>query len=498
MLRAALVPTMIAALALLLVSSAAAADKYRYDVAIKPAAFAGTPAGSVAIRGLNTGLTTTARVLRLGVQQYSGVGAAGGESISFSAFSIQPGDQIEVQQPTGSVQETYTVPNISITGTAGSPVVNGSVPPGSIANVFWDQVCNGFADDDFPAAVSGDTFTATLPEPVYAGARLNVTAYPGKGDILRYDTRPPGETPCLSASAVHFPESPGEALVPDPFTINATQLRPTVTTGARLVLRRAGAAVVDFTNAAATSSISDQIAVQPLAGDVLELYRPHTAPAPTYTFTVPSIRAIYDPSNALAAVDAPAANAILVGVESYFSKGSNFRSAMHTAAGRTIFNFGVPEGFAQAINLKMPVSVTTTWYSADKRNEYDLATTPGDLTPPALSVKLGKKFTATKIGSSIPATITSSEAASGKVTLTLPAKLKTAKAKSPQLLASAKVSLKAGSNKVKIKLSKSGKKLLKRLKKGHFATQRMTLTLSVADASGNAATTTKTTKLAPK
>jgi hypothetical protein len=85
--------------------------------------------------------------------------------------------------------------------------------------------------------------------------------------------------------------------------------------------------------------------------------------------------------------------------------------------------------------------------------------------------------------------------------MTLPAKLrgvKSSKAKSPTIVASAKLSLKAGTTKLKLKITKAGKKLLKRIRKQRLPIQTATVTVTATDTAGNSATTTKTTKLAAK
>jgi hypothetical protein len=51
---------------------------------------------------------------------------------------------------------------------------------------------------------------------------------------------------------------------------------------------------------------------------------------------------------------------------------------------------------------------------------------------------------------------------------------------------------------VKIKLTKSGKKLLKKIRAQHLPAQTATLTVTATDLSGNAATKVKTTKLVPR
>jgi hypothetical protein len=86
--------------------------------------------------------------------------------------------------------------------------------------------------------------------------------------------------------------------------------------------------------------------------------------------------------------------------------------------------------------------------------------------------------------------------------LTLPGTLKTSasksKPKSPRVVATANVAIAAGVTKVKVKLTKSGKKLIAKMRKNHYPANKATLTLVATDFSGNASTATKSTKLAPR
>lgn len=483
---------------MLLASSASAADKYRYDILIRPATYNGTPSGYVSVSGLDTTKTVKIRVLRLAVEQYSTTAAIGTGNTSFSTGTITPGDQVEVQQPTGTVVETYTVPAVSITGTAGSPTVTGTVPAGSVATTALNENCSDFFDDVFPLTIAGTSFSYALPKALKPGGIVSVAAYPGKGDRVRFDNRLPGETACFNASSILYPISPGGTANPDPYYVAASGLNPSVT-GARLVLRRGTTVLDDYSVPSATTSIANEIAPQPQPGDVLDLYRPNTAATPSASFTIPDAHSIYDPSNAHVAIDAPAALGVASSVGFFFTKSTNSRSTTNTPAGRTILDFSVAQGYDPAMSLKAPDYLETLWYAPDGQGQYWFAPTPGDLTAPILKLKLASKFKLSKIKSSFAASVSSSEATpSAKLTLTLPAKLKTARAKAPKLVASAKLSLKAGSNKVKLKLTKTGKKLLKTLRKGGYATQKVTVTVTATDAAGNAAATTKTTKLVMK
>jgi hypothetical protein len=267
------------------------------------------------------------------------------------------------------------------------------------------------------------------------------------------------------------------------------------------VLRRAGAEIIDYSDAGASDSISYSTAIQPQAGDVIELYRPQAAPAPTSTFTIPGVSSIFDKSNSLVAVDAPAASAIQIYTGSLYAMYSNGRSVRNTAPGRTIFDFKVPQDGLTPIDLSIPDFITADWYSLAQRGHLKVGVVPGDLSPPALAIKLAKKFKLKKLGSKVPLSVSASEPVQATIRMTLPAKLKgtkSSKTKSPTIVASAKLSLKAGTTKLKLKITKAGKKVLKRIRKQRLPNQTATVTVTATDAAGNSATTTKTTKLAAK
>jgi hypothetical protein len=477
--------------------SAAATDKYQYNVQIRPGGGTGAPNGRVLVNGLNGGLSHTVRVLRLGVQQYIQTGPSGTQS-DVAAALVTGGDQVEVQQPTGVVLETYTIPEVSLAGTPGSPVVTGKAPDGSVVNARYRPTCYSEDPDVFPATPAGGAFSATYPRPMAAGGELNLTVYPGKGDQISFADHVPGETICMYGSEFFYPNMIGETPSPKPYQFNASEFRKSVATGARLVLRRAGAIVDEVTDPATASSLSLESAVRPTAGDVLEVYRPAAAPSPSAIYTIPSMTSIYDASNNLLAIDAPAALRLGASVGTVYSMGSTYRATLNTGSGRTIFDFGSPQGTQPPFGLASADFFQSSWVSPDTLRRFSVTATPGDLNPPALQLKLASKF---KSKSSIKVTASSNELVSAKLTLTLPAKLKTPKskkskkAKAPRLIARKSVTLPAGATKVKLNLTKAGKKLFKSLRGKRYPTQTATVTLTATDSAGNVATTVKKTKL---
>lgn len=482
--------------------SASAADKFRYDIEVNPATDSGTAHGYVTVSGLDTTKSATIRVLRLGVPlPYTQVYASAPAESSFGAADITSGDVIEVQQPTATVAETFTLPAFSLTGTAGSAAASGQAPDGAFTSVTYSAECFSGNDRDIRIAPQGGAFALTYPRALVPGSLLELHSYSGKGDELYFRDRIPGESPCMEADAFVQPLYAGALPDPTPFRIYANDMRGTVAPSARIVLRRAGAAIIDYSDASASDSISYSTAIQPQAGDVIELYRPQAAPAPTSTFTIPGVSSIFDKSNSLVAVDAPAASAIQIYTGSLYAMYSNGRSVRDSAAGRTIFDFKVPQDGLTPIDLSIPDFITADWYSLAQRGHLKVGVVPGDLSPPALAIKLAKKFKLKKLGSKVPLSVSASEPVQATIRMTLPAKLKgtkSSKTKSPTIVASAKLSLKAGTTKLKLKITKAGKKVLKRIRKQRLPNQTATVTVTATDAAGNSATTTKTTKLAAK
>lgn len=482
-------------------AGASAADKYFYDTTFETLAYDNSAGGTVKVSGLDPGQNVAFRILRGAAQQLAVSFGSGQSSQTFFWVGLAPGDKVEVQQPAGSVKETYTIPNVTVGGSAGSAVVNGNAPDGSIAVAHYSGSCYGWDSDLFPATVQGGSYSINVAKALAPGSLLAVTAYPGKGDEINILDRVPGETVCIEASSFLQPNDPGEPPSPQPYSLRASGFRPAVATGARIVLRRGATALVDYTVAGATSSIIKQTGELPKAGDVVEVYRPHTAPAPAATFTIPALSSKYDVSNGLVAVDGPAASFLQTFVGSQFLQSSMSRGATNTPDGRTLFNFSVPQGAEPAMDLANASYMSHSWFSPSGTREFVFGSAPGDLAPPILKLKLASKFKIAKLGSSLPVTITSSEAVATTIQLTLPAKLKTSAAKKPKkptVIATSTARLKAGTQKVKIKLTKSGKKLLKKIRAQHLPAQTATLTVTATDLSGNAATKVKTTKLVPR
>jgi hypothetical protein len=491
---------------LALPGGASALDKYQYGVVLLPASGtdSGTAASVVEITHLDIAKTVRIRFLRAGSPlPYTTDLPAGNAQATASTPLIASGDVIEVQQPTGTVQETFTIPDVSLSGAAGSANLTGHAPDGAFTFASFEPTCfaRSTLDKDIPVSPKGGAFSVTYPKAMGAGQELTLTAFPGKGDSVLFRDRVPGETPCLEAYAIDYPKDPGSPPDPTPYGIRADNMRATIGPNARILLRRAGAIVADYSGALQSGGLYTEMAAKPQAGDVIEVYRPQGAPAPSATFTLPAVSAVYDPSNSLVAVDAPPANLLSVIAAKRFQMFGMRRSVIDGPAGRNVFNFAIPEGGRPALDLSNIDYILADWSSNDLRGRFEISVGRGDLAAPVIGVKLASKFKLAKLGSSIPVTVTTNEPVAASLALTLPAKLKTSKskkAKKPTIIASAKVSLVAGKKKVKLKLTKAGKKLIKRIRSQHLPSQKATLTVIAKDPSGNSATKLKTTKLVSK
>lgn len=486
---------------MLLPSVAAAGDKYRFRPVIRPVGDTGAPSGSLDVGRLDTAKSSTVRVVRGATTIYTVTNGSGPSTASLTAGTLTSGDKIEVEQPTGTFQESFTIPDVSISGTAGSPTITGRAPDGMPNSIRYSPSCYAPGAKLFSVPTSAGGFSLTYPTPVRAGQDLDLHVFPGKGDEVEVETLVPGETPCINTRIYEYSVQIGATPNPTPFGLVIDGLLPSGGTGARVVLRRAGTALVDYSEPSATYSASTSTAVQPQAGDVIEVYRPHTAPTPEATFTIPAVTGTYDTSNSLLAIDAPASALLRSFVGQTYGPYQNVRTTANTANGRTIQSYAAPQMLGPAVSLSLIDYVSVRWVSTDGLGQYELMAKPGDLAAPALKLKLASKFKLSKLGSSFPLSVTSSEAASAKFALTLPAKLKGAKAgktKRPVTIASAKLSIKAGTTKVKLKLTKAGKELLKKIRSERLPAQTATLTATASDASGNSGATTKLTKLVRK
>jgi hypothetical protein len=496
-----------AASALIGAGSAGAAGIYKYNLqmsgpnnSVRPEAY-----GSYDVTSLDVSKSVNVQVRHGANPSYSTQTAAAGPNMIYgpqNLIGLAPGDTIEVRQPSGAVAptESYVIPPLTVNIAAGSRAVTGTVPAGLQLDTEARTGCkyNNTEDDHFGASTG--SFSHTLAAPAVPGDWFRAQTYSATGDVTGYYAYVPGETPCLGVSA--FPSgdpTPGMPPDPKPYQLYVSNLADSVTTTVRIVHRR-GAAVLSSTNYTATY-VSDYDAEPALPGDVYELYRPQGAATPTYTYAVPQVSSIFDPSVDLVAVDAPAGSMVMALPCRQFScPDENLQELLNPLAGRTFFDFSRPSPDGSAVDLLPTDRIYAEYDSPSGDLHYSIRSTPGDLVAPTQSIKLPNKI---KLASLLKALkkgykvkLTSNEPGTAKLALTLPAATTSAKKKSkPVTLATASKAVKAGTNSITLKFTKSGKKALKKLSKKH--SRSVVLSSTVTDASGNASTIAKTAKIKP-
>jgi hypothetical protein len=274
----------------------------------------------------------------------------------------------------------------------------------------------------------------------------------------------------------------------NPYTISVNHLITSFQPSVRVVLRRGAQILTD--NSVSGSSSYASFTTRPLPGDVVDVYRPQGAATPAFSATIPQMSGKFDPVADLAAIDAPAAGEEFV----YPCRlhGCPFeipRIATDRPAGRTIFDFAHSQGGFAKVDLRPDDATNGFWIDPTFTLSFGFALTAGDLVAPAQSFKLPTKLKISTLAKALKKgykiKLTSNEAGS--------AKLKLGK------LASVTGSVKPGSNSLKLKFSKSGKKAIKKLaaQGKHAKSRSISLTSVVTDASGNASTIVKKTKLKP-
>lgn len=475
-----------------------AAATYQYSLKVRTAAFTGsTASATIEVSGINSAQNSRLRWLRGGIEQAVPVNTGTGATVlSASVAAIQPGDQIEIQQPLGSVKETWTVPPFGpLSFVVGGTSVAGTMAPGSTGAAYFEGGCF-FNDEDsnsFAPAADG-TFSAQFPAVIAPGTEVAVFHYPGQGDVVAQYDRAAGETPCVEVEAEDpFPYI-GSTPDPDPYQIDFDHLNKTVAPSARIVLRRSGTPLVDYSDPSVSTGVYTDHAVKPQPGDVVELYRPAGAPSPSQTYVVPAVTARHDTRNQLVAVDGPASKLIEVYVQPPYVMWSTSRFAAGRPAGRSIFNFAVPEQGLPVADLARSAAPVVKFVDTSGLIRYEFNSVAGDLVAPALTASAPKKLSLAKLAKGLSLKLVSDEAVQTKIVVTVPGKRK------PTTLISGKQSLVAGSKTFKLKLTSSGKKLVKKLRRQgrKFKGVKATLTVTALDAAGNQSVATKSIKLVAK
>lgn len=486
----------VACTAALLPSGAAAEAVYTYEVSHDRQ----NDYSYLSVYRLDTTKNSTFRVMRGAVVQARSDNSAGYSSTGmYLGSGIEPGDVVEVYQPQTAnpvpdsvPTETWTVPTLTATVTAGQPTVTGTSGAASLVRVRNSPACDEGGEQAVFASLSGGLYSAALPIAPAASDYYSVMAVEPDNDSVRINDRVPGDAYCVEIDAAVQTYGP----IPDafPFEVDVWGLDQSIPT-TRLVLRRSGSIIADENS----TDLDLTAAQKPLPGDVIEVYRPAAAPTPAFTMAIPNVVSTFDPGNDLVAVDAPAAKYVDAQACTVFdcAKWSE-RVSSAVPAGRTLFSFVQPFGWSPPFDLQPDSQVESEWVSADSHIYYEVTASVGDLTSPVGKISLAKKLKLKKIGKRIKFKLNSNEAGTLKAKLTTATPKRRGKSKKQVTLASSKtLAAKAGSNTVNLTVSKTGKKSIKKLV-SYKKSQTATLSITLTDAAGNVTTVVKSTKLALK
>ncbi|MGH2959396.1 MAG: hypothetical protein ACRDKE_07305 [Solirubrobacterales bacterium] len=475
-------------------STAGAAPVFRYSASMDDGAYSSPGGGNIGINRLDA--TKSTRVIvspPIGPNRFDSGTIAAANNYYNSPFvtNLSPGDTITVRQPAVSVAptETFVVPSFVVNITVGSNVLTGTLPAGLRGALVPEYRCN---NDPTPTALTAGPFSVPTST-ILPGEKVQLNSATADGDSFYYASHAPGESPCIEINA--RPASPpptGESPNPTPYRISAENMNVNVAASTRVVLRR-GTTIL-FDTSEDDPNVNASLAVQPLPGDTVDVYRPKTAPTPMHSKTIPPLSAVFDPAVDLVAVDSPAAGLINSGpCRAYSCATENFRARLNAPAGRTLLNFAVAEGVNGPIDLRPDDRLGVTFADPDFTLSYTFQGSVGDLVAPKQSIKLSstvKRKSLTKaFKKGYKVKVKSNEAGPANLTLAFPK----AKAGKAVTLAKASKSVVAGTTTVTLKFTKAGKKALQKLRKR--SSRLATLTSTVTDASGNTSTLVKRTKI---
>lgn len=478
------------AVVLVLAGSASAAS-VSFSVTLDPSGIdSATADGSVYVGGLDDGLST-----RLVVSPPSGpdrsntTQGSGPDFFNLSAVAgLSQGDTVKVFQPSGagSPVESYVIPAVSINLVVGTSEVTGNVPAGYSGAVATDYRCEW--QGRFKSVSAGAFALGGVR--VIAGFVASLVVASDAGDSVQLRQRADGETPCVTFYGTSTEELvPGDPNAVPSYLYGVDDVFPAVAMSVRMVVRRGAATLADHSWDPVGFSNADLLGQPFASGDTVEIYRPKTAAAPSWSMTVPQVSATFDADADLLAVDAPAASLVQVRqCRALICDLGEQRSRSDLPAGRTVFAFSKAEDGGLPSPIQPGDRFDVMYRDPDGTLAFHVGATPGDLVAPTQKLSIASKL---KVGTLIKAfkkglkvKLTSSEVGSAKITLAL------GKAK----LATAIASTKVGTTTIRIKFTKSGKKALGKLrKKGRrFKSRKATLTSVITDAAGNVATSSKT------
>lgn len=496
------VPVLLASALLVSIAAAPAGAKpiYQYFVESDSVSFYGSGQSNLTVERINPALSSTTRITRDGIELVRAPWSAGTETVWGDFPELQPGDVIEIYQPSIAAGppmvapvESFTLPAASLTSDSGATVLTGTAPSDAVASaVTFTPGCFVNSVKQITLSPVANSFSAPLESAVRPGTRIRLHVFPGGGDEVVYGTRTSGESPCLAVDATTPFLPPGQSPSATPYSIDVRNLNPTIT-DIRVVASRGGSAYLDQTLSAFYTSVDLDLAERPLPGDSIAVYRPAAAASPTFSYQLPSITAGFDPDNDLVAVDAVALSGMMVRAKNTFINDGPIRSIGPTAAGRTLFSFAEPEAGELFAGFGEHSSISVRAIDSDDRIRFELSATRADLLAPTVSPSLRKAFSAKKIARTLKLSVKASEATSAKITVSLPRNLPGAsnprrKASGRlQVIAKRSVSLAQGSSTVKLSLNSRGRKAVKRLRAAGRRLRAVPLTVTIVskDAAGN-------------
>jgi hypothetical protein len=473
----------------LLPASAGAATTFQYAVtAYGPNnSLQATPYGSLVVGKLDSTKNTGIAVRHGADPAFFTVTQALGITSYYSSSinGLAPGDTIEVRQPSAAVSptESYVIPAITTTMTVGSGVVSGAVPANQLIEVDSGALCGNMGGKSVRIGKTPGSYSTTFKQPLVVGDYVRTSAYSDAGDELSYFAYTAGEAPCLSVtSSPNNDVEPGAPATAKPFSIYLGGLTGSVAPDFKLVQSRGGTAL--FTTTSGAGFFATDVAQPALPGDRFDIYRPQGAATPTYSYVVPQVTAVFDPSVDLVAVDAPATTAVSAfPCRQYTCPSENTRTARARPAGRTILDFSKDSGDGAIVDLLATDRVNAEVTMPGTKLQYDVAAAVGDLVAPVASAKLPRTIKIAALAKALKKgyklKLTSNEPGTAALTL--------------GKLAKVTVPVKSGSNTLTLKFTKSGKKAIKKLAAAGRKAKPLSVSLTslVTDAAGNTASTTK-------
>lgn len=462
---------------------ASTAGAYTYSTYLNGAGGFSAAGGSLSIQGVDASKSIRVEVTPLAGPAYAPVEVQSPGSAVDLPFipGLAGGDTVTVWQPAdkseGPTEHVVEAPTIRYEAGA----LKGTVPAGFTASIQTDTACQREAQqfasvpNDFDYPFAGED-----------GMFMTISASNTDGDVSVLTTSTEGETPCFRVNASSRISG---------FDVAATHLNGTTAETSRVVLRRAGAIVAQASGDGTGAYINS--GAKALPGDVVELYRPADAVAPSKAVAVPTFTSTFNTSTDVVATNGPAASAVRITPQATIQ----FRLQRGVAAGASSFDFSQAGNSFPAFNIQPSAGVYAEYVNPDHTLEYYVDST--DVTPviapedPKVVGKGGtepKDARRPKIGlllqktakyslSSLAATVSSDEPVRFTATLRFPksGKLKAVK------LAVARGHVSTGSAKFRLKPPRAGKRALRSV----ATTRRAVLTVKAIDTAGNSTTASR-------